>query len=383
MSFSQGEFVVEINKANGVFTKTGPAIAGITYIYPDDRTYDENTGTFIFPSSQINHSLYSINVSNGSIVNNPVIGNIQTFQFDNISNILYGIEQDNTNNVKKFISINPVTGTYVQIGNSLPSSSTFSGNFSTFDKINHTYIFLAPPNILYSINATNGNVISNPTLILASGESIVNFSFDNSSGVLFGLLQDNNIQKYFLVTINPTTGANTRIGLGTNFGDGGGSSTIDEINQQYIYLYSSSTAGGYVVTTLHIATGSVAYNALVEPFTANDNFFSLKYDNIQGKLYSIHWETNATGISEQNHFDNFMNIYPNPFSTETTLRADHFLNNTTLTVDNYFGQTVKQIKNISGQTVVLSRDNLPSGMYFLWLTEDSKTLSLDKLVITN
>ncbi|HEY5123524.1 MAG TPA: hypothetical protein VIK14_07295, partial [Ignavibacteria bacterium] len=268
-TFSQGEFVVEINKTNGAFTKTGPAIAGITYIYPDDRTYDENTGTFIFPSSQINHSLYSINVSNGSIVNNPVIGNIQTFQFDNISNILYGIEQDNANNVKNFISINPVTGTYSQIGNSLPSSSTFSGNFSTFDKINHTYIFLAPPNILYSINATNGNIISNPSLVLASGESIVNFSFDNSSGILYGLLQDNNVQKYFLVTLNPTTGTNVRIGSGTTFGVGGGSSTIDETNQQYIYLYSSSTAGGYVITTLDIATGNLTYNALVEPFTAN------------------------------------------------------------------------------------------------------------------
>ena len=49
---------------------------------------------------------------------------------------------------------------------------------------------------------------------------------------------------------------------------------------------------------------------------------------------------------------------------------------------NSFGQTVKEIKNISGQTVVLSRDNLPSGLYFVRLTEDSKTLSVDKLVIT-
>ena len=262
VSFSQnGEFVIKIDRTTGTFIKTGPAIAGITYIYPDDRTYDENTGTFIFPSAQINHALYSIDVSNGSIVNNPIINNIKTFEFDNVSNILYGLEPDNGNSVKNFIAINTVTGAYTQIGNSLPGSSTFSGGFSTFNKTNHIYIFLAPPNILYSINAANGSVISNPSLSLATGENIVNFSFDNSSGILYGLLQDNTVQKFFLVTINTTTGINTRIGSGTTLGYGNGSSTIDEANQQYIYMYSNS--GGYAITTLDISTGNVIYNNFI------------------------------------------------------------------------------------------------------------------------
>jgi hypothetical protein len=290
-TFSQGEYVVEIDRTNGSFTKTGPAIAGITWIYPDDRTFDENTGTFFFPSSQINHCLYSIDVSNGSIISNPIIGNISSFQFDNASNILYGLEQDNANNVKNFISINPVTGTYSQIGNSLPNSSMFSGGYSTFNKINHTYIFLDFPNILYSINATNGNIILNPNLILASGESIVNFAFDNSANILYGLLQDYNNGNpiYFLVTIDPITGTNTRIGSGTNFGIGGGSSAVDEINQQYIYLYHNGI-GGFEITTLDISTGNVIYHSLINPISGSDNVYSLKYDNNQGKLYSIHWE---------------------------------------------------------------------------------------------
>jgi hypothetical protein len=59
------------------------------------------------------------------------------------------------------------------------------------------------------------------------------------------------------------------------------------------------------------------------------------------------------------------------------------LHNATLTVDNIFGQTVAQIKNINGQTVSFSRDNLPSGVYFLRLTEDNKTFATEKLVITD
>ncbi len=77
-----------------------------------------------------------------------------------------------------------------------------------------------------------------------------------------------------------------------------------------------------------------------------------------------------------------INIYPNPFSTQTTLRTDGLLKNATLTVYNSFGQTVKQIKNISGQTVTLFRDNFPSGLYFLRVTEENKIYT-DKLVITD
>jgi hypothetical protein len=264
MTFSQGEFVVEINRITGAFIKTGPAIAGITWIYPDDRTYNENTETFIFPSSEINHSLYSINLSNGTIVSNPPIQNIYAFQFDNASNILYGLESNDVDDVKYIVSINPVNGIYSRIGNPMPSSLHYSGNFSTFNKINHTFIFLAPPNILYSIN---GNIISSPVLPLALEESIINFSLDNSTEILYGLLLDNDIGKFFFVKINPLAGSVTKIGSGTTLGSGGGSSVIDEDNQQYIYMYSSEDAGGYAITTMNIATGNVIYNTLIQGFT--------------------------------------------------------------------------------------------------------------------
>ena len=91
---------------------------------------------------------------------------------------------------------------------------------------------------------------------------------------------------------------------------------------------------------------------------------------------------NASGINEiQNQIS--ISIFPNPFSTQTVLQTDNLFHNATLTVDNCFGQTVAQIKNINGQTVVFSRDNLASGLYFIRLTENNKTLALDKLVITD
>ena len=91
--------------------------------------------------------------------------------------------------------------------------------------------------------------------------------------------------------------------------------------------------------------------------------------------------TFAVGINSINDKKEFL-LYPNPFSSATTLHIDHLLHNAALTVYNSFGQIVKQIKNISGQTVAFSRDNLPSGMYILRLTEENKIYT-DKLVITD
>ncbi|MDO8604293.1 MAG: T9SS type A sorting domain-containing protein [bacterium] len=92
--------------------------------------------------------------------------------------------------------------------------------------------------------------------------------------------------------------------------------------------------------------------------------------------------TAPTGINEVIK-NNSLTISPNPFSVQTVLRTDHPLINATLTVDNCFGQTVAQIKNINGRTVTLSRDNLASGLYFVRLTEENKTIAVDKLVISD
>ncbi len=87
------------------------------------------------------------------------------------------------------------------------------------------------------------------------------------------------------------------------------------------------------------------------------------------------------GIAEVANQD-MISMYPNPFSSQTTLRTNNYLKNATLTLDNCFGQTVRQMKNISGQTITLYRDNLPSGLYFYRLTQDNKVFEIGKLVIS-
>jgi hypothetical protein len=76
-------------------------------------------------------------------------------------------------------------------------------------------------------------------------------------------------------------------------------------------------------------------------------------------------------------------FYPNPFSSSTTLRTDKFLENALLTFYNSFGQAVNQMDKLAGQTIIFQRDNLSSGLYFIRLTQDSKIIATDKLVITD
>jgi ligand-binding sensor domain-containing protein len=90
----------------------------------------------------------------------------------------------------------------------------------------------------------------------------------------------------------------------------------------------------------------------------------------------------ATEISEMD-LDNSITIFPNPFSTQTTLKADFIFKDATLRIYNSFGQEVRQIKNLSGQTTQLHRDNLPVGVYFLLLTQENKTIASTRLIITD
>ena len=94
---------------------------------------------------------------------------------------------------------------------------------------------------------------------------------------------------------------------------------------------------------------------------------------------SAHFLGMTTGTNEAK--DKFSySISPNPFASSTNLTSN--LVDLTVTIYNLCGQPVKQVKTNSKQTVI-NRDNLPSGLYFLRVTKDNKTVASDKLVIVD
>ena len=91
----------------------------------------------------------------------------------------------------------------------------------------------------------------------------------------------------------------------------------------------------------------------------------------------------TTGIYEPSTIAPQLTIYPNPFSALTTLQTLTPLNNATLIVVDIFGQTVAQINNINDRSITFNRDNLPSGMYFIRLTQNGQVIATNKIIINN
>ncbi|MBI3500842.1 MAG: T9SS type A sorting domain-containing protein [Bacteroidetes bacterium] len=142
---------------------------------------------------------------------------------------------------------------------------------------------------------------------------------------------------------------------------------------------SSNFAGsnGYITFRIHLKP-----NLPVGTVIANKADIYFDYNPPITTNSTINTISNTISAEEINK-NISIQVYPNPFSSSTTLRTDKFLTDATLTIYNCFGQTVAQIKNISGQTVTFYRDNLPSGLYFVRLTQDNKVIATKKLVITD
>jgi len=380
-SFSQGEFVIEINRTDGSFLKMGPLISGVTYIYPNFRAYDENNKVYIFPSS---NQICSVNATNNAIINNPAYNNLLVeFEYSNLLDKLYGLLKDNTNNVKNFVSINQISGLPTIIGASIPTSATYQG-ISAFAQIHSRYIFLDPSKKIFSIDATNGNVISNPSLVLLAGEQLLNIAFNDSTNTLYGILIDNS-NLYYLVSIDISTGVITKIGTGTTFG-ASGSSAIDQINQQFLYLYNDGT---YKIATIDIATGNVMHNNPITPLNGLDNVFSLKYDNIQQKIYAIHWDDsivpdNINDISLQSD----ITLFPNPSNGVFTVKSS--LEVTGIEVFNVLGERIEisdqgignnqQITPNGYSLITMALSTQPEGIYFVRISTE-RSFAAKKIII--
>ncbi len=89
----------------------------------------------------------------------------------------------------------------------------------------------------------------------------------------------------------------------------------------------------------------------------------------------------VTGISETVRNQRAVKIYPNPFSSSAAIQFSEPIHSAEINIYNVFGQEVKKISNIFDQEILISRNNLSGGIYFLQLTEGNKITAIHKLVI--
>jgi gliding motility-associated-like protein len=302
----QTEYFVLINPTTGDFTKID-SLPGVKWvmIQPNYHVFNEKAHRYLFRGADVdvNSFLYTVDALTGSIVSNPSFpllsdpkDNIIELEYDNSSNILYGLHWDNSQNREYFISINPGNGSFTII-DSIPDVKWIAvGKSKTFDKNNHHYIFVGADvsyhPYLFTIDALTGGIISKPTfpLLSDSKDKIDQLEYDNSTNKLYGLFLDNSQKRVYFILINANTGTYTIIDslpdvkrINPSY------TTFDENNQRYIFCGDDNNNASHLYS-VDVLTGKIISNPLFPILTCpSDNVCLLKFDNASGNLYGLHW----------------------------------------------------------------------------------------------
>ena len=157
--------------------------------------------------------------------------------------------------------------------------------------------------------------------------------------------------------------------------------TTAEINNDYFNVEHS--VDGINFTSISRIKGAgnstqiLNYSTIHHTLSNGVSYYRLKQTDYDGETsYSdrqtVEFETDEV----------IFDIYPNPFSGETTFHTSENLKDASLIVYNSHG-AVKEIENVSGQTFTFERENLRSGLYWIKVVQGGKVIAIKKLVITN
>lgn len=321
-------------------------------------------------NSYVTGSFFSPTITFGSAtLTNAGVANIFIAKYDNHGNVLWAKSAGGTNvDGGESIAVDRsrnvhITGYFNSIKASFGSITLHNPN--RFG--NTADIFVAKydnsGNVLWAKRpeVVSGGNDGNSIAVDGSGNSYVTGQFDGST-ITFGSITLTNADitgktpDVFIAKYNAEGGVLWVKSVGGNAIDIGFGITVDENENSYITGYFESPTITFGSTTLNNA--------------GNADIFVAKLGDV------------ATGINETLNNENIFQIYPNPFSSQTTLQTDKILKDATLTVYNSIGRQVKQIKNIFGP-ITLERDNLPGGIYFIRLTQDNKTIATEQVIIAN
>ena len=100
--------------------------------------------------------------------------------------------------------------------------------------------------------------------------------------------------------------------------------------------------------------------------------------------YRDFWEYDPNGITPVNesHSENFISVFPNPFSTQVTFTLNKEIQNALLQIYDVAGKEIKNI-NFSGIKISLEREKFPNGIYFYKIVSENKTITTGKLIVSD
>ncbi|MCX6270639.1 MAG: T9SS type A sorting domain-containing protein [Bacteroidetes bacterium] len=79
--------------------------------------------------------------------------------------------------------------------------------------------------------------------------------------------------------------------------------------------------------------------------------------------------------------ESIMEFSPNPFTDQTSLKINFNCKNLSVSICNLLGHEIRKECEISDRQIVISRENLTSGIYIVYLLTNNTIISADKLVV--
>jgi hypothetical protein len=129
----------------------------------------------------------------------------------------------------------------------------------------------------------------------------------------------------------------------------------------------------------NIPSPPATYHALaVNPGTYLLYAYSNGYQKLSNPV--TYYVSGTSGIAQITAYENLI-LYPNPSNSFVTIQLDRAISNTEINIFNLQGQIVKSIKNIAEQKIIVSRNVLSDGMYYVQLTQYDQPVTTKKLII--
>jgi uncharacterized protein (TIGR02145 family) len=98
--------------------------------------------------------------------------------------------------------------------------------------------------------------------------------------------------------------------------------------------------------------------------------------------YSVRCLNDVLKTGIQMHNNPGFSIFPNPFHSSANVFLP-VIENAELSIVNIYGQTVKTLNHFSASEIKIDRENLPNGIYFIFLIQNNKIIAKEKIVMVD
>ena len=376
----------ELNLTLGTFNQISPNSIATSFNITG-AALDPIAGSYFFLGT---NGMFSVDLDSGTVLSqiplsNPIAPSFfDNFRFNTSNSTLYGLARryiqgggPGQGYGELFLATaNPSTGVITQISpQSVGESYALQGN--AIDPHLMVYYYSIASKFV-GLDMYTGLVYSTPNISFPQGGLYFdNFTYNCADTTIYGLIRKNTTApvtaSVYLGKINPQTGVVTQLSqqpLPYNSFTINGSSTIDPSTGTY-YFVCVLPQGGNAVIGVSILTGSVVSTNPI-PNTGNVQTYFDMMRHPSDCFGAQAYRPNPSGgtASTSNLSSNELNVYPNPFTEELTIKSDQ--NIIAFTLRDSQGKIIVQDTPIKTELQVQTTA-LTNGIYFLEIKTDLST----------